>query len=498
MDTQKLIAAAGNLASVKPAFLLSELSTALPHGIPLPELYRILLPHFGTLGLTATKTGGDYQIRVRTKLDHYVLSDPEKKRIDSFISARRVPPALEDAVEQYITKKVQKPWDDPVILERLRRAIVAQKAEYWKEVPRKRSLSYSKGYTVLGYLAYHFPVYFMQTQYLMRTITSAGMLRPSMTILDVGTGPGVVPLAVAGFYSHLDNARATIHTIEKSEEHIEAFLYLTNSFQKSPPNVIIKPPVRADIRNLSAVALPDQVDLLVFSNVLNELDDCTMEERADIVMQLAERLSQDGSILIAEPAEEITATRLRSLSQALRERGLSVHSPCPDLWGTRCDASRCWSFETRPRIHPTKVMEALADCKEPFRYINTDIKYAYVILKKDKKVQHPFRVPPRSKFARFSKLHLHLNRRINVIAAKMSQDLGDRKTHVFKLCDGTAAKPVYGVVPAYHRSPSNEVLVKAPYGEIIELRNVLVRYNRAHDAYNLLVSRNTCVSNYSN
>jgi hypothetical protein len=129
-----------------------------------------------------------------------------------------------------------------------------------------------------------------------------------------------------------------------------------------------------------------------------------------------------------------------------------------------------------------------------FRYINTDIKYAYVILRKDRIGQNPYRVPPRAKYSRLSKLHLHVNRRINVIAAKMSQELGDQKTHVFKLCDGTAAKPVYAVLPSYHITLENNGIVSAPYGAVLELRNVLVRYNRAHDAYNLLVTRDTIIT----
>jgi hypothetical protein len=75
----------------------------------------------------------------------------------------------------------------------------------------------------------------------------------------------------------------------------------------------------------------------------------------------------------------------------------------------------------------------------------------------------------------------------------MSQELGDQKTHVFKLCDGTAAKPVYAVLPSYHTTASNEAVITVPYGSIMELRNVLVRYNKAHDAYNLLINRNTLV-----
>jgi hypothetical protein len=73
----------------------------------------------------------------------------------------------------------------------------------------------------------------------------------------------------------------------------------------------------------------------------------------------------------------------------------------------------------------------------------------------------------------------------------MSEDLGDAKTHMFLLCDGSAKKPVYAVVPSYHITMENKKIVSAPYGSILELQNVLVRYNRAHDAYNLLVNRNT-------
>jgi hypothetical protein len=73
----------------------------------------------------------------------------------------------------------------------------------------------------------------------------------------------------------------------------------------------------------------------------------------------------------------------------------------------------------------------------------------------------------------------------------MSGELGDAKNHLFKICDGTAKTPVYAVLPSYHATPENEALRTAPYGAVLEMRGVLVRYNKEHDAYNLLVSRNT-------
>jgi len=90
-----------------------------------------------------------------------------------------------------------------------------------------------------------------------------------------------------------------------------------------------------------------------------------------------------------------------------------------------------------------------------------------------------------------SQIRRHVEKRINLIAAKRSENLGDAKTIVFKLCDGTADIPVYALVPAYHVTPENEVIVSAPYGAILEIESVLVRHNSKQDAYNVLVSRNT-------
>ena len=415
-----------------------------------------------------------------------------QKRVDAFLSSCRIPPALEQAIGDYIVKKTGKPPGDLVALERLRRAIVAQKDDYWK-APAKRKLAYVKGYSVLAYLAYHFPVYFMQTGYLMRDLAAAGLLFKDMKVLDVGTGPGVVPLAIADFCARAGGPSADIFSIERSEENIEAFRFLAGVLVPETGAVTVRPPLHADLRTADLKKIPGTIDLLVFSNVINELENDGIAAQAGLVMRYASRVAPEGTILLIEPAEEVTATRLRSVSTALAERGLAIHSPCSFLYGTRCDPSRCWSFATQPEIYPTRLMERLAGGSDPYRYINTDIKYAYVILRKDSRVQHRFSIPPGAKAARLSKLHLHTERRINAIAAKMSADLGDARTHVYKLCDGTAAKPVYAVLPGYHMNRANEDLVRAPYGAILDLRQVVVRYNRRHDAYNLLISRSSKV-----
>jgi hypothetical protein len=421
------------------------------------------------------------------------LSPDEQQRITGFFAERRIPAIFERAIEGYLTKKVGKSWDDPVILDRLRHAIVAQKDDYWKPSQRRR-LKYTKGYSVLGYLAYHFPVYFMQTEHLLTMLACDGLLKKTMTVLDAGTGPGVVPLAIADFYSRLDDAWVNVYSVERSEEHIEAFKYLRDHCTKKDANASIKLPFMADITTVDPIKNLEKIDLLIFSNVLNELSAASTAQRADLVMKFAERLSPDGSILIIEPAEEVTSSQLRVLSLTLKKRGLTIHSPCSFIWSTNCTPDRCWSFVTAPSIMPTRLMETLAACKEPFRYVNTDIKYSYVVFRKDGRTKEPYHVPSGSRVLRLSQIHRHVDKRVNLIAAKMSEDLGDAKTHMFRLCDGTVNTPVYAVVMSYHLTPENEAIVASPYGTILKLDNVLVRYNPKHDAYNVMVSRNTRVS----
>jgi len=493
MNEKQILSALKYIAGTKPVFLLSELVTCLDEPVPVPQLVTMLSPRLPAMNLSIKKACGDYEISRILPIQPYFLNPEESERLAQFFAMRTLPSLLQESIEHYIAKKVGKDWDDPVNLDRLRRAIIAQKDDYWKPI-QKRSLQYTKAYSILGYLAYHFPVYFIQTEHLLSMLARDGLLKKSMTILDIGTGPGVVPLAIADFWSRLVDARATVYSLERSEEHIEAFMHLREQFTRKGAHASIKPPVKADITTFDPAKIPQQADLLIFSNVLNELNTITPEQRADLVMKFADRLSPDGTILIVEPAEEVTSTQLRVLSLALKKRGLTIHSPCSFIWGTNCTPDRCWSFVTDPCIRPTRIMDKLASCDEPFRFVNIDMKYSYVVLRKDGKTRDAYRVPAGSRVLRLSQIHRHVDKRINLFASKMSENLGDAKTMMFRLCDGTADTPVFAVVPSYHVTPENEAIVSAPYGAILEFRSVLVRHNPKHNAYNVLVSRNTGIN----
>ncbi|MDI9632999.1 MAG: hypothetical protein QFX32_02955 [Methanolinea sp.] len=415
---------------------------------------------------------------------------PPRRTAESSRSAAPVeglPPAVSGAIVEYIEKKTGKKWGDESLFERLSRAIVAQKSEYWK-AGRKR-VSYGKGYQVLGYLAYHFPVYYAQGIYLMHELEERGLVFPSMRVLDVGAGPGTVALAIAEYAGRRGDFTAEIFPVEKSEEFIEAYSFLAGRL--SPPGgpVTLREPLKADILSIGRGDLPRDLDLVVFQNVLNEITTLTPSEKGKLVADFAAALSGRGSVLVVEPADLDNSLSLRAVARSAAGFGLFIHAPCRFLWGQACTSDRCWSFVQKPPIRPPPFMQDLAEGKEGYRFLNVDIKYSFALLRKDP--------PPPTlgipltarKYVRLAALARHVNRRVRVAATVVSGDIGDRENHVFAVCDGSSGIPVYAILPRYHVSERNRWLLSARYGEIAEFSSVLVRFNPKYAAYNLLVTR---------
>lgn len=479
-------AAIARMLEKRPSFLLSELCKDYSLQLTPRELIDMMQPYCKDMRIIAFPRGEDFEIRSSS---HFIsLDEEEYARQHSFFENARVPERLETIIEDYISLKVGKRWDEPIILDRIRKAILRQKECYWLD-GKNRGIRYEKGYQVFGYLAYQLPVYLVQFEYILFQLAREGLLKRDLRLLDAGTGPGVVPLATMDFFRRLNGFHLDITAIEQSEEHIEAYNYLVREFRGDSAGMCIHEPIMADLRTIRRDQLPECVDLIVFQNVLNEITD-RPGEKADIVRKFLPILAEDGSILIMEPADRVNATSLRVVIMKLVSEGVGLYGPCTLLRGGRCQPENCWTFEERPPIRPTVLMKSLAAAgPEAYRYLNTDIKYASAILRKDTRTRESYRISARARYARFSSLRRHVNRYINTIASVMSGDLGDSKTHVYKLCDGTSVNAVYAILPSYHVNAYNRALLSIGYGDIIELDQVLVRFNRRHEAFNLLINK---------
>lgn len=402
-----------------------------------------------------------------------------------------IPPVLEDLISAYIKEKTGKEPDDPVLLSRLRQAVMAQKAMYWKEKPGK-NVKYGRGYDILAYLAYHLPVYFTQFRSIAQDLFNEDILPESVSILDIGTGPGVVPLAMIDLWRSVGRGELQIYAVERSEEHAEAFNSLVSGYKGSDSEIKVNPVILEDLTVCAdRLALPEKVTLITFQNVLAELEHLSLKKRADIVLSYAKSLDEAGFLIIVEPAELRHATSLRMLQLELMKSGLYVYAPCTYFWGSRCDPSSCWTFREEDPIRPTRLMNLLAGDDEGYRFINTDVKYAYLILTRKPVSRCTYRVPRKNRFTRLSQLDHLQGRVISVTAARMSEDIGTRGMHIFKMCDGSCREPVYLVLSSRNRRPGHSVLFQCSYGEPLIISGVQVKRHQKHSAWNLVVSADT-------
>ena len=107
----------------------------------------------------------------------------------------KIPPGLELVIEKYIENKTGKQLESPGTLERIRQAVLVQKAGYWNKNPHAK---YERGYDVFAYLAYQSPGYIIQFHHIIQNWRKLAsfLIISGFLILDQ---PGVVPLALTCF-----------------------------------------------------------------------------------------------------------------------------------------------------------------------------------------------------------------------------------------------------------------------------------------------------------
>jgi len=490
--TSEPLSLAKYLASSRTEFALSEMNQYLSRKYEEKELFELLKPHFYDLDLFC---GADFKC---TKLVNHALPADEVvvRELEALFKNPRLPARVEKLINSYIERSCGKDWHTGETGLLIRENIVKQKEEYWKGAG---SSQYPK-IRIISYLLYHFPVYFCSFQYMLLELFRGGLLTNKMSILDAGAGPGTITLSTLDFLSKLQEIYSRnkidvklnirIDSIERAPENIDCYkeltsLYLSGLTQENT-NITINEPVHSSIE--AAPALPD-VDLMVFSNVLAEMNP-PPSHRADIV-EMAASGSKNPTMVIIEPADLDNSKALRVTQHALAKKGFTVYSPCSFIWGLECSGENCWSFQELGNIRAPDFMEKIANTGEFYRYVNTDMKFSFVILRKDGLVKQKYLA--KGKLMRLSNLKKHIGKRVNIAVSVMSGNLGDEKTFVYKICDGTASVPCYAVLPAYHINDNNSMLLEAGYGGIVEIYGTLVRENKALSSYNLLVMRNTMV-----
>jgi SAM-dependent methyltransferase len=375
-------------------------------------------------------------------------------------------------------------WPDGESGDRLRARIREIKDSYL----RRDTVEYDDQ-TALCYALYHLPAYYATAQYVLADLIADGLVPASPTVLDVGAGVGGPALGIHDLFG--EDALVTYDAVEPSA----ATTVLERFLEETGRNF------HASVHRTTAEAFdPDRTyDIVLFSNVLNELD-----APASVVERYADALADDGSIVALEPADRNTAIGLRDIERTVeREAGLTVYEPTVRLWPGETPTSDCWSFTTRPDLsvsafqrrldegERSSPIEAEERAHSDGEFVNVDVQYAYGVWRHADGTRIGYR-PDGNRVAKMADAESYVTDRVNLAAIKLSGNLADDDANpLYLLGDGSQQEDHFAVHTGV--SALNESLTRAGYGEALRFENALVLWNDDEGAYNVVVDEETVV-----
>ncbi len=379
--------------------------------------------------------------------------------------------------EELLLERYGAGWPESEAGDRLRSRIDELKTEYFAD----EAVTYDEE-TAFAYALYHLPDYYAAIQYALDELGRDGLLSRRLRILEVGAGTGGPALGICDYLP--DETVVEYDALEPSEASriLEHMLGATRSGFAT-----------AVVRETAEAFDPDgEYDLIVFANVLSELDSPT-----ETVTRYLKSLSTDGTLLALSPAEERTATRLREIERAVLDRrpDVTVYSPTVRLWPGASPGDRGWTFTRKPDIDPPAFQRCLDDGGSgDGTYLNTTVQFAYLMLRTDGRRAIEYDPDP-DRVAKMAESERHVTERIDIDALKLSPDLSDPDGNpLFKISDGSERTDHYAVVT--RESALNADLESAPYGALLRFENVLLLWNDDERAYNLVVDGETVVDRF--
>jgi len=383
-------------------------------------------------------------------------------------------------------------WPDGDSGDRLRERIRSFKADYFEQ----RAVEYDAE-TALAYGLYHLPDYYAVAQYVLSDLARDGLVPKRLRVLDVGAGVGGPALGLHDLVPA--DALVDYHAVEPSDaaDVLEALLGESGrnfhhtvhreTAEAFDPETALPDPTVADGEDGDHSGF----DLILFSNVLSELDD-----PESVVRRYADALAEDGTIVGLAPADRNTAIGLREVERSVADRGpLTIYGPDVRLWPGGSPADDCWSFEVKPDIEVPGFQRRLDDgdpgesgIEGPERrdgeFENADVQYAYTYLRRDGRRRVDF-TPDDSRVAKLADSEDLVTERVNCYLAKLSRDLSDEGHPLFRVGDGSQRVDHFAVLT--DESMLNRDLLTAEYGDVLSIENALVLWNGDEGAVNLVI-----------
>ncbi len=152
-------------------------------------------------------------------------------------------------------------------------------------------------------------------------------------VLDLGAGLGTTTLGIAAFAKRAGVKSLHVTAVEQDDIGLRVLERLARACGHGALSKHAVPiELRADNSDMTTVAdrYDGPFDLIVMGLSLNELfnDRATIERRVAYLLRLRSLLSDDGSIILVEPALKTTSRALQEVRTFLQDRGAHIAAPC--------------------------------------------------------------------------------------------------------------------------------------------------------------------------
>lgn len=237
-----------------------------------------------------------------------------------------------------------------------------------------------------AYIGYYAPTYAIKIASVLQRMWEEGhgfaIPQEGLHVLDLGAGPLVGVLGSYLTFGEIKKATAVDLKVGPMRLGLDLLEQLSASVAS-----------RVAIRTASLLGPPsmwkpsEPADLIIIAHVLNELGDArrALDKRLQVILAAKQCLSENGRILIVEPATRVSTRALMALRDMIEEDGnFSIYAPCTgaakcpllqteESW---CHAEFAWS---------QPAMLSKIDREVGFR--KQTLKYSYLFLGHNKQPQ---------------------------------------------------------------------------------------------------------------
>jgi ribosomal protein RSM22 (predicted rRNA methylase) len=354
---------------------------------------------------------------------------------------------------------------------------------------RNKKVLYKQNY--LSYLLYYLPGNVFKVWKPLLDLQLKSALKPQMRILDIGTGPGSVPLGIIEYYKTLAESFPEM-TLSLSFVFIEGeqeFLNIADELIKMMENILplnltvtVESAICEKVEAESDFIALSKFDLITMSNFLtaNENENENQKNAVSIVNLFKDNLENDGSLIIIEPGKKASCIALKKIRNELfQKKVFNIFSPCIGIWEEKITYDCiCFnmvrSFWKLPRIYQYLISNGLS--KDDW----SNVPFNYLVLRKDNLKKYSLTKNSQS-YTKLINLNEKIGRTVNIIA-RLRTVIDKGEILSFSLCDGSCSfseddsKAIW-VNVFKEQLKQNGIIIPLISAEKITMKKVFVKLN---------------------